>query len=113
LATIGVYGVISFVVARRRRELGIRLAVGASPREILMMILRHGITLTLVGISLGLLAARTLMRFTASLLYGVRPSDPATFLIVPSFIIIVALLACALPARAAARLNPVDVLRSE
>ena len=113
IATIGVYGVISFAVARRRRELGIRLAIGARPREVLVMILRQGIALTLAGTVLGVVVSLGLTRFAASVLYGVSPADPLTFIVVPSFLVTVALVACTLPARAAARLDPVEVLRSE
>ena len=113
LATIGVYGVISFAVARRRRELGIRLAIGARPGEVLALILRQGLTLASIGIVLGLVSALGLTRFAASLLYGVTPTDPATFVAVPGILLAVAVLACLLPARAAARVDPVDVLRSE
>jgi ABC-type antimicrobial peptide transport system permease subunit len=113
IAIIGVYGVISFTVARRRRKLGIRLAIGARPREILVMILRQGTALAFMGTALGLLVALGVTRFAASLLYGINPTDPLTFVVVPSSLMAVALLACMLPARAAARLDPVDVLRSE
>ena len=113
LATIGVYGVISFAVARRRREIGIRLAVGAQPREVLTMILKQGLTLAFVGTLLGFLAGLSVTRFAASLLYGVNPRDTITFVAVPVLLTSVALLACLLPARAAARLDPVEVLRSE
>ena len=113
LATIGVYGVISFAVVRRRRELGIRLAIGAMPREILTMILRQGVWLASIGVVVGFLSALAVTRYAATLLYGVDPIDPLTFVIVPAFLITVALLACLLPARAAARLDPLDVLRSE
>ena len=113
IAIVGMYGVISFAVVRRRREFGIRLAVGARPREILVMILKQGSTLACVGTAVGLLAAFGLTRFGASLLYGVNPTDTVTFIVVPSFLVAVALLACMLPARAAARLDPADVLRSE
>jgi ABC-type antimicrobial peptide transport system permease subunit len=107
------YGVISFAVARRRREIGIRLAIGARPGEILVMILKQGLTLALVGIAVGLLTALGLTRFGASLLYGVNPTDTVTFVLVPSFVMAAAVLACVLPARVAARLNPIDVLRAE
>jgi putative ABC transport system permease protein len=113
IATIGVYGVISFAVARRRREIGIRLAVGARPREVLMMILKQGLTLAFTGTAVGFFAALGVTRFAASLLYSVNPTDPMTFVVVPSLLMAVALLACLVPARAAARLDPVDVLRSE
>ncbi len=113
IAVVGLYGVVSFAVARRRKELGIRLAIGAQPREILTMILREGLTLAFVGAAVGFLTALGLTRFGASLLYGVSPTDKMTFVIVPSFLMTVALLACMLPARAAARLDPVEVLRGE
>ncbi len=107
------YGVISFAVARRRREIGIRLAIGARPGEVLLMMLKQGLTLTLIGTALGLLAALGVTRFAASLLYGVTPRDTLTFVAVPLLLTSVALLACLLPARAAARLDPVEVLRTE
>jgi putative ABC transport system permease protein len=113
LAMIGVYGVISSTVIMRRRELGIRLAVGARPQELVAMILRQGITLACIGTSLGLLIALGVTRFAASLLYDVNPTDPVTFATVGLFLLSVALVACALPARAAARVNPVEALRSE
>jgi predicted permease len=113
LAMIGVYGVISSTVIMRRRELGIRLAIGARPQALLAMVLRQGVTLALIGTALGLLAALGVTRFAASLLYGVNPTDPATFAAVGSFLLAVAVVACALPARAAARVNPVEALRSE
>jgi predicted permease len=113
IAVVGMYGVVSFAVARRRKELGIRLAIGARPREILMMILRQGLALAFAGATVGSLTALGLTRFGASLLYGVSPTDKMTFVIVPSFLMAVALLACMLPARAAARLDPVEVLRGE
>jgi len=113
LATIGVYGIISFAVARRRRELGIRLAIGATPGEVLLMILKQGGALALIGIALGSAVALGVTRFTASLLYGVSPFDPITFTIVPIVLLAVAVTACLIPARAASRLDPVEVLRSE
>jgi predicted permease len=113
LSTIGVYAVISFAVARRRRELGIRIAIGARPSELLTMILRQGLTLASIGVGLGFLTAIGVTRFAASLLYGVNPTDRPTFAVVPGILIVVALLACLLPARAASRVDPVDALRSE
>jgi predicted permease len=113
IAVVGMYGVISFAVARRRREIGIRLAIGACPREILMMILKQGLTLAVVGTAVGFLTALGLTHFGATLLYGVKPTDTMTFMLVPSFLMAVALLACVLPARVAASLNPIDVLRAE
>ena len=85
---IGVYGVISSTVIMRRRELGIRLAIGARPRELLAMILRQGLTLAFIGTSLGLLTALGVTRFAASLLYDVNPTDPVTFATVGSFSVV-------------------------
>ncbi len=113
IATLGVYGVVSFAVARRRRELGIRLAVGARPREVVFMVLKQGATLALVGIALGCLVALGITRFTAGVLYAVSPTDPLTFAAVPLLLVLVALAACLVPARAAARLDPAEVLRRE
>jgi putative ABC transport system permease protein len=113
IATIGVYGVTAFAVVTRRREIGIRLAVGARPRVIVVRILRSGAVLGVVGAGLGALVAFGVTRFAASLLYGVSPADPLTFIAAPTFVMVVALIACALPARAAARVDPVEVLRSE
>jgi predicted permease len=113
LAIVGMYGVISFAVTRRSRELGIRLAIGALPREVLMLVLRQGLTLAAVGTALGIVVALGLTRFAASLLYEVAPTDPVTFAIVPLIVLAVTAAACLVPARAAARLDPVDVLRSE
>jgi predicted permease len=113
LAIGGVYGVISFAVARRRREIGIRLAIGARPVEVLMMILKQGAALALAGIVLGAAAALLVTRFSASLLYGVSPTDRVTFIAVPILLLAVSIVACLLPARAAARLDPVDVLRAD
>jgi hypothetical protein len=113
LAVVGVYAVVSFSVARRRRELGIRLAIGARPRELVTMVLRQGITLAFVGTLVGVVAAYALTRFASSLLYGITPTDPVTFIVVSALLIAVAVAACAIPARLAARLDPVDVLRTE
>jgi predicted permease len=106
IAIVGMYGVISFAVARRRREFGIRLAIGARPREILLMIVKQGLALAFMGTAVGCLAAFGLTRFAAALLYGVDPTDRMTFVLVPPFLIGLALLACMLPARVAARLDP-------
>ena len=113
IATIGVYGVVSFAVARRRREIGIRLAIGARPREILTMIVKQGAVLAFTGTALGFVAGLSVTRFAASLLYGVKPTDTITFVAVPAFLVSVALVACLLSARAAARVDPGEVLRAE
>ena len=115
LASIGLYGVVAHGVLRRAREIGIRVALGARPLDIVRLILAEGLGITIVGIVLGLaaaaLAARTLGSLT--LLYGVRASDPATYLSVPVLLLIVALIATLVPASRALRLDPNVVLRSE
>ena len=113
LAIIGMYAVVSFAVVRRRRELGIRLAVGAMPREVLLMVLKQGLGLALIGTAIGVLASACVTRFAASLLYGIDPIDGVTFVAAPAVLLLVAAAACLIPARAAARLNPVEVLRAE
>jgi ABC-type antimicrobial peptide transport system permease subunit len=113
LAMIGVYGVVSSTVIMRRRELGIRLAIGAQPQTLLAMIVRQGVTLAFIGTAVGLLTASVVTRFAASLLYDVKPTDPVTFAAVAGFLMAVTLVACALPARAAARVNPVEALHAE
>jgi len=113
LAIVGIYAVVSFNVVRRRRELGIRLAIGARPRELLAMVLREGLTFTVAGTLVGLAAAAVLTRFAASVLYDVSPIDPLTFAGVPLVLTGIAAIACVVPARAAASVDPIDVLRSE
>jgi putative ABC transport system permease protein len=113
LATIGIYGVISLLVSRRRQEIGIRMALGARPRSILSMVLRRGLTLAAVGVALGLGSAALLTRVLSSLLYGVSRFDVATFAFVPLLLAAVAALACLIPAGRAATLNPVVALREE
>ena len=113
LAIIGIYAVVSFSVVRRRRELGIRLAIGAMPREVLLMVLKQGVGLALIGTTIGVLTSMGVTRFAASLLYGIDPIDGVTFLAAPALLLAVAAAACLIPARAAAKLNAVDVLRAE
>jgi ABC-type antimicrobial peptide transport system permease subunit len=113
LGTVGIYGVISYVVSQRTRELGIRLALGAEERVISEMVLRQGVRLAGMGIGLGLLGAFGLTRLMEALLFGVSTTDPVTFLLVPVALGSVALLASWLPARRAARTDPVEALRAE
>ena len=113
LALVGVYAVVSFSVVRKRRELGIRLAIGARPRALVAMVVGQGLTLTVAGTLLGVLAAWVLPRFASTLLYGITPTDPIAFVTAPALLVVVAIAACLVPARAAAALDPVDVLRSE
>ncbi len=113
LVAIGTYGVISFSVAQRTREIGIRLALGARTSEVLRMVLRQGLAPVLAGLGIGLAAALALGCFIASLLYEVRPADPLTLAVTGSVLIAVALVACLLPARRASKVDPVEALRYE
>jgi putative ABC transport system permease protein len=112
LAAIGVYGVMAFVVGERSREIGIRLALGANPRDVLRMILRDGAWLTAVGVFIGLSGAFVLTRMMRALLFETPPTDPLTFAAVAAVIAFVAMLACFVPARRATRVEPLSALRS-
>ncbi len=113
LSAIGIYGVLSYVVSRRTREIGIRVAIGAGRPQVLRLILMDGLGLALVGVAVGLAAAAGLSRLLTSLLHGVTPADPATFLAVAAALTLVALLASLIPAWRAASLDPVRALKSE
>lgn len=113
LAVLGIYGVLTYSVARRTRELGIRLAIGAAPRQVSAMVIRDGTRLVIMGIALGLLAAFWLTRLMRSQLYEVSPTDPVVFASVVVFLFVAAWLACLVPARRAARINPMVALRHE
>ncbi|MEJ2216139.1 MAG: ABC transporter permease [Gemmatimonadota bacterium] len=111
LATTGIYGVLAYIVARRSREIGLRMALGAGQRRVALEVLARGSRLTAFGIAGGLVLAFATSRFLASLLFGVRPTDPVTFFAVALLLAAVALLATYLPARRASRLDPMEVLR--
>jgi predicted permease len=113
LAAVGIYGVLSYLVARRTHEIGIRLAVGADRRQVMTMILKQGMTLAGAGIVAGLAAAFGLTRLMQTLLYQVRPSDPETFIVVSFVLVIVAIIASAVPAYRATRVSPLIALRTE
>jgi putative ABC transport system permease protein len=113
LAAIGTYGVLSYLVTERRREIGIRVALGASSSGIVRLVLRQGLGLTVGGILLGVLGALALARVTRSLLFGVSPTDPTTYLFVSAVILAIALLACLVPAQRAMRVDPLVAIREE
>ena len=110
LAAVGIYGVIAQSVAQRTREIGIRMALGAQSGDVLRMVVRQGMTLTLLGVGAGLLGAYALTQLIAKLLFGVAPNDPLTFGVIAFLLLTVSLLACYLPARRAARLDPMIAL---
>ena len=113
LALAGVYGVISFVVSQRTREIGLRVALGAQSRDVMRLIVEQGMRITLLGIAAGLIGAFALTRLMSNLLYGVSPNDPLTFAAVAGLMTAVALLACLIPARRAAKVDPLVALRYE
>jgi len=113
LAIMGIYGVMSNLVAQRTHEIGIRAALGASPRQMMGMVMGQGLHLALAGIGIGLCFALLAGRALESMLYQVSPSDPATFATVPVLFAAVALAACWMPARRAMAVNPVVALRCE
>ena len=113
LATMGLYSVMMYVVSQRTREIGIRMALGATLRDVLRMIVSQGMRMVLVGLVLGLIGAFALTRVFASLLLGVGTNDPLTFAGVALLLIVIALLACLIPARRATKVDPLVALRHE
>ena len=113
LAAIGIYGVTAFTVTRRTREIGIRIAMGAQPSDVMRMVLKQGMTLVLIGSAIGLALAALSSRVLERLLFGVPPIDPLTFGAAAVLLASIGLAACYVPARRATRISPVEALRYE
>src|SRR5690349_14940044 len=113
LTAIGIYGVVAFLVTRRRREIGIRIALGARRGDVLWLVLRQGMTPVTIGATAGLAASLLASRLVASQLFGVSPSDPLTLATISALLLIAAVLACWLPAYCASKAHPLVALRSD
>lgn len=113
LAFVGIYSVVSYAAAQRTQEIGVRVAVGASPRDILKMVLRQGLGVVGIGVAAGLLLALAGTRVISGLIVGIKPTDPLTFAVVPGLLTAIALFACWIPARRATRIDPLVALRYE
>jgi putative ABC transport system permease protein len=113
LSVVGLYGVLAYSVTRRRREIGVRTALGAQPRDVLRLVIGEGMRLTSLGVLLGLFGAFWLTRWLSSLLFEIQPLEPVTFSSVSLLLLTVALIACWIPARRAVRIDPTQALREQ
>jgi putative ABC transport system permease protein len=113
LAIVGIYGVLSYVVTERTREIGIRMALGATRADVSKLIVGQGMALTLAGVAIGVVASLAVVRFLRTMLFGVSPYDPATFVVIASLLCGVACVAAFVPGRRASRVDPMVALRYE
>ena len=113
LAAVGLYGVVSYTVGQRTQEIGLRMAIGAAPSQVLRMVVGGGMKLAIIGVAVGIAASLALANLVASLLFGVTPFDPVSYAATASILLAVAALACFVPARRAMRVDPIIALRQE
>jgi predicted permease len=113
LAAVGIFGVMNYSLALRTREIGLRMALGAQNRQVLLLLLRQGLVLTLIGTAIGIAGALALTRLMSTMLFGVNAADPTIFAAIVALLMFVSLIACYLPARRATRIDPMSALRSE
>ncbi len=113
LAAVGIYGVMAYAVAQRTHEIGVRVALGAQASDVLRLVLKQGMVLTLLGVAIGVAGAIALTRVMKTFLFSVSTTDPLTFILIPLLLAMVALLACWIPARKATRVDPLSALRHQ